>query len=114
MNLLLHTITKSLKRVTLHPNFVIFQEQFKMNPSFLFTSNIKNRLDELKINKEKIIGNSVLEEHLNWFILDLLKLYDIKGNLKMLEYAEKVSLILSNADCDIHKINYYQCLKKKN
>lgn len=106
-------INKESNRVILYPNFVIFQEQFQMDPSYLFTANIVDRLEELEIDRTKIIGNQVLEEHLNWFILDLLCLYDSSADLRMLNYAEKISLILSEAKCDVHKINYYQTLKRK-
>lgn len=107
-------LDESNERVILYPNFVVIQERFGHDSIHMLSTNIINKLELLLVDIDKIIKNDVLVDHLIWFILDLLQIYDRQHNEKLLCFLERISGDLISCGSDICKINYYQVLKRQN
>lgn len=110
-------IQNSKEVLNIQPKFMIFQQSkfIGFENSILTSANIINKYNVLLTTLKQFERNSINENILNNFELDLIKTYDKLKDMRILEFAEKINefLIDVQGKNDVNIINYYQVKYRK-
>lgn len=110
-------IQNSKEVLNIQPKFMIFQQSkfIGFENSILTSANIINKYNVLLKTLKQFERNSINENILNNFELDLIKTYDKLKDMRILEFAEKINefLIDVQGKNDVNIINYYQVKYRK-
>lgn len=116
-NSLIFYETKNNNSISIKPKFMAFQQlKFKgFDNSILSSANIINRYNDLLSTLNQFENNTINDNLLNSFELDLIKTYDSLKDMRTLEFARGINdfLIQLQGNTDINTINFYQILYRK-